>query len=77
MRFVLNYIKIEINMESIMDDKNKPKGTFEEDQHRVSKAEGQRDPGRVVTKVSGPPDQAEGDRETVEQDLKQKTGSRK
>lgn len=45
---------------------------FEEDEHRVDKAEGQRDPGKVVTKVSGTPDQAEGDREKIEENLKQK-----
>ena len=56
---------------------DKPKtSTFEEDQHRVDKAEGQRDPGKVVTKVGGNPDQAEGDREKIEQDLQQKTGSK-
>lgn len=60
-----------------MEDKNKTSGgKFEEDEHRVSKAEGQRDPSRVVTKVTGSPDQAEGDRETVEENLEQKTGSR-
>jgi hypothetical protein len=74
---VLYYIKIEINTETDMEDKKRQSGgKFEEDQHRVSKAEGQRDPGRVVTKVTGSPDQAEGDRETIEQDLEQNTGSR-
>ncbi len=60
-----------------MNDK-KPQGKkqFEEDVHRVDKAEGQRNPGRVVTKVSGPPDQAEGDRDMIEENLQQKTGSR-
>ena len=49
---------------------------FEEDEHRVDKAEGQRDPGRIVTKVTGPKDQAEGDRETIEENLQAKTGSK-
>jgi hypothetical protein len=56
----------------------KPQGgsKIEEDKHVVDQAEGQRDVGKKVTKVTGPKDQAEGDRETIEQDLQQKTGSR-
>lgn len=55
----------------------KQKGSMQEDEHTVDKAEGQRNLNTEETKVTGARDKAEGDRDTIEQDLKQKTGSSK
>ena len=60
-----------------MEKKRQSDAEMQEAEHRVDQAEGQRDPGVVKTKVSGTPDQAECDREKIEQDLERKTGSRK
>lgn len=41
----------------------------------VDQAEGERVPGELDTKVDRNPDQAEGDREEIEEDLEAKTGN--
>lgn len=53
------------------DQKNEP---IREDERPVDKAEGERNPGTPDNKVMHNPDQAEGDRETVEETLENKQG---
>lgn len=45
---------------------------LDEEQRPISQAEGERTPGEPDVKVMRNPDQAEGDRETIEEDIERK-----
>lgn len=57
---------------SDQDKKSLSEQQAQEGEHEVSQAEGDRPLGETTTKVTYNPDQAEGDRETIEENLKDK-----